>query len=89
MVSQAIVANLLVGAMAILSLTLALLAVRAWAYARESKGLLLAVAFVLFFAKSLVLLVGLFVLSNWFALLVASVSFDLAILVGFYLASLR
>lgn len=89
MVSQVVVANLVVGAMVVLSLALALLAIRAWAYARDSRSLLLAIAFAVFLVKSLVLLVGLFVLSNWFALLVASVAFDLAILVGFYLAALR
>lgn len=89
MVETTILANVMVGAMAVLSLVLAILAVRAWRYARESRSLLLAAAFAVFFAKSVVLLVGLFVVANWLGLLLASVAFDLLILIGFYLAALR
>lgn len=88
-VSEAVAANVLVGALVIFSLTLWFLAWRGWRYAREARTFLLFVAFGLYAAKSLVLLAGLFVLTNWMSLLLTSVGFDLAILLGFYLASLR
>lgn len=89
MVSEPVFANLLVGAVAVLSLVLFALATRAWAYARGPRTLLLSLAFGLYAAKSLVLLGGLFLLSDWRALLLTSVALDAVILLGFYLASLR
>lgn len=89
MVSEAVWANLLIGFVSVVSLVLLFLAFQGWRYARESRTFLLFLAFSLYAVKLLVLLGGLFLLSDWRSLLLTSVAFDLAILVGFYLASLR
>lgn len=86
---EATAANLLVGALAVFSLALLVLAARSWRYAKDARALLLTLGFFLYAGKSLVLLVGLFLLSDWRSLLLVSVAFDLAILLAFYLASLR
>lgn len=87
--AETLAANVLVGALALLSLVLVFFAGRAWWYARGARTLALFAAFVLFAVKALVLLGGLFLLPDWKGLLMTSVAFDLAILLGFYLASLR
>jgi len=82
-------ANVLVGALAILSLVLLLLSTRAWLYARDPRTFLLTFAFLLLFVKALVLLVGLFRLTNWTSLLPVSLAFDLALALAFYAAVFR
>lgn len=89
MSSHEVVANVLVGALALLSLVLTVLAGRAWLYARDSRSLLLLAGFALLLVKAVVLLVGLFRFDDWTTLLPAAVAFDLGLALAFYVASVR
>ncbi len=84
-----IAANGLIGAVLILSLALAGLALSAWRYARDRRVLLLGMAFSVSTLKALVLGYGLFFVPEWHRLLVPSLGFDLLMLLLLYFASLR
>lgn len=82
-------ANVLVGLLLVFSLALTGLAGRAWAYARDTRTLLLSLAFGGFFVKGIVLVWTLFTITTlpvWALLLIIV---DLAVLATFYASSLR
>jgi len=83
------VENIATASLTVFALALTLIALRAWRFSGSRKVLLLAAGFALFFAKGLVLSLGLFVVPDWEELLLPSVLFDLSILTVFYLAALK
>lgn len=86
----ALIENLATAAMTVTSAALALIALRAWWYVRSPKVLTLAIGFLLFLVKGIVLSIGLFLATDWGQrLLPASVVIDLMILITFYVAVLR
>ena len=82
--------NLATAAITITAGLLAVVALRAWTHTRSRKVLLVAVAFLVFFLKALVLSAALFTTGRWGEeFLPVSVVADLLVLLLFYAAILR
>lgn len=80
-----ILENLATAALTVLALALTLVAARAWWHTRSRKVLLLALGFGLFFAKGVVLSIGLFTTVEWEdRFLLPSLLMDLVALSLFY-----
>lgn len=82
--------NVIVAAVAVLSITLMFIAIRAWRRTRDVHVIFLGLAFGIFFIKALILTVALFVTTVApSTLIVVSGAFDLLILTLFYGFTLR
>ena len=84
------VENVVLAAVSVFALALTVIAILAWRRSRDARLLFLGAAFSLFFAKSLLLTVALFVGdSDLVTLFLVSAVFDLVILALFYGFTLR
>lgn len=82
--------NLVVATLAVVALSLTVVALRAWWFTRSRKVLILAAAFLLFFAKGTFLSIGLFTSPTWQQdLFLPSLVVDVGVLLLFYWAMLR
>lgn len=82
--------NVVTAAYTIVALALSLVALRSWRYSGSRRVLYLALGFLLFFVKGVLLSVGLFLTEDWARrLLLPSLAIDLAALGVFYGAVLR
>lgn len=62
---MAVLENITAAALTVVALALTIIAFRAWVHARSPKVLLLALGFLFFVVKGLVVSVGLFVSAEW------------------------
>jgi hypothetical protein len=85
-----ILENLATAALTVLALALTIIALRAWMHTRSRKVLFLALGFGLFFAKGVVLSIGLFTTAEWEdRFLLPSLLLDLVALSLFYASVLK